>query len=255
MSVVFLILAPSSYIVEKPGIAVNVLRNYKEDQVIKISPNHKINKSNKKPSYANYDLQSNNTTQQILLLTVSVYGGPQTYASSLITIPSLFTNTDTIYPSSVLYPPSTTSEEVEEENTSQMSSAKDASVLAAITYAKNMLKDDNLADAIEESTIDINAKQIGGPSGGLAFTLGILSKFNVKLGSSSIIACTGTIDKNGKVGPIGGIKQKVQTAINYHAKIMLVPTDNYYEIKNFPKDLEIIPIDNLAQAIKVLNQK
>ncbi len=60
------------------------------------------------------------------------------------------------------------------------------------------------------STLKIDLDDIGGPSAGLMFTLGIIDKLEPDdLTGGKIIAGTGTIDDEGNVGPIGGIPQKL----------------------------------------------
>ena len=59
-------------------------------------------------------------------------------------------------------------------------------------------------------TVKIDLDEIGGPSAGLMFTLGIIDKLRpADLTGGKIIAGTGTIDDDGNVGPIGGIPQKL----------------------------------------------
>ena len=58
--------------------------------------------------------------------------------------------------------------------------------------------------------VKIDLGEIGGPSAGLMFTLGIIDKLKPEdLTGGKIIAGTGTIDDEGNVGPIGGIPQKL----------------------------------------------
>ncbi len=62
-------------------------------------------------------------------------------------------------------------------------------------------------------TVTINAGDVGGPSAGLMFALGIYDKLTPgPLTNGRDIAGTGTIDEEGRVGPIGGIKQKMAGA-------------------------------------------
>ena len=59
-------------------------------------------------------------------------------------------------------------------------------------------------------SVKIDAGNVGGPSAGLMFSLGIYDKVtNGALTGGQNIAGTGTIDSSGKVGPIGGIRQKL----------------------------------------------
>jgi Lon-like protease len=72
--------------------------------------------------------------------------------------------------------------------------------------------------------------QIGGPSAGLMFALGIYDTLTPgSLTDGDVIAGTGTIAPNGKVGGIGGIQQKVAAARETGAALFLVPAANCRE--------------------------
>jgi len=69
--------------------------------------------------------------------------------------------------------------------------------------------------------------RIGGPSAGLIFSLGVYDTLTPgSLTGGTDVAGTGTIDQDGRVGPIGGIQQKIVAAADAGAKIFLVPPDN-----------------------------
>jgi PDZ domain-containing protein len=75
-------------------------------------------------------------------------------------------------------------------------------------------------------SVNINDK-IGGPSAGLMFSLAIYDTLTPgSLTGHHVIAGTGTIDEKGKVGPIGGIQQKIVGARDDGAELFLVPPDN-----------------------------
>jgi PDZ domain-containing protein len=78
--------------------------------------------------------------------------------------------------------------------------------------------------------VDIEVKDVGGPSAGLMLTLGILDLVgHDDLTDGAVIAGTGTIDAAGKVGPIGGIPLKMAAARDIGAELFLVPADNCAE--------------------------
>ena len=67
------------------------------------------------------------------------------------------------------------------------------------------------------------------------------------------VAGTGTIDAAGKVGPIGGIQQKLTGARDNGATVFLVPADNCGSAKNsVPDGLTIAKVTTLDSAIKAL---
>ncbi len=70
-------------------------------------------------------------------------------------------------------------------------------------------------------------EQIGGPSAGLIFSLAVYDTLTPgALTGGSEIAGTGTITEGGRVGPIGGIQQKIVAAEQAGAKLFLVPPGN-----------------------------
>jgi PDZ domain-containing protein len=70
-------------------------------------------------------------------------------------------------------------------------------------------------------------QDIGGPSAGLMFSLGIYDTLTPgSLAGGSDIAGTGTIDRHGHVGAIGGIQQKIVAAASAGAKVFFVPPGN-----------------------------
>ena len=70
---------------------------------------------------------------------------------------------------------------------------------------------------------------------------------------------TGTIDLDGKVGEIGGVKYKLMGAVKNKADVFLVPKENYKEamrVKEKKKyDIEIVEVRTLKDAIDYLEKK
>ena len=99
--------------------------------------------------------------------------------------------------------------------------------------------------------VAINLENVGGPSAGLLFALGILDK----LGSESLtggkfIAGTGEISADGTVGPIGGINQKLIAARRKGAVAFLVPAGNCAEAADDPPaGLILIRVGSLSEAL------
>jgi PDZ domain-containing protein len=106
------------------------------------------------------------------------------------------------------------------------------------------------------ATILLQLGDVGGPSGGLMFTLGILDSFTPdSLAGKNHVAGTGTISSEGQVGPIGGIRLKVIAARDAGATIFLAPSQNCEElIGHVPSGLSVAVVRDLAEALKVLDQ-
>lgn len=96
--------------------------------------------------------------------------------------------------------------------------------------------------------------EIGGPSAGLMFALGIMDKVGtVDLTKGMFIAGTGTIDPSGKVGPIGGIALKMIAAKRKGATVFLAPAGNCSDVKGaVPKGLDVVKVSTLHEAVQDL---
>ena len=99
-----------------------------------------------------------------------------------------------------------------------------------------------------------------GSSRGLMCALEIynrITKYDITKGD--IISGTGVIDENGNVGSIGGVKYKLKGAVNKHAKVFIVPTDNYkealYEKEKNNYEIELIEADTLHNVIEKLKER
>jgi PDZ domain-containing protein len=97
-------------------------------------------------------------------------------------------------------------------------------------------------------------KNIGGPSGGLMFSMGIYDVLTPgSLTGDHVIAGTGEIDPQGDVQPIGGIQQKLVAAQAAGAKLFLAPADNCAEALegNFdPHKMRLVKVTKLSDALR-----
>ena len=102
-------------------------------------------------------------------------------------------------------------------------------------------------------TIGIS-EDIGGPSAGLMFSLAIYDTLTPgSLTDGKSVAGTGTIDPEGKVGPIGGIAQKVVGARDSGAGLFLVPPDNCAEALTAPAgDMRLVRADDLDTVLEAI---
>lgn len=103
-------------------------------------------------------------------------------------------------------------------------------------------------------TIDIKLADVGGPSAGLMFALGIYDKLTPgALTGGRFVAGTGTIDDDGKVGPIGGIEMKTVGARNKGAQYFLTPADNCASAaKETPEGLTLVKVKTIGDALDAL---
>ncbi len=98
--------------------------------------------------------------------------------------------------------------------------------------------------------VHIQIENVGGPSAGTMFALGIVDVLTPgEMTGGEIIAGTGTMSLGGVVGPIGGIQQKMAGARSDGAEFFLAPTDNCSEVVgHVPGGLQVVEISTLEDA-------
>ncbi|MGH2449322.1 MAG: YlbL family protein [Chloroflexota bacterium] len=104
--------------------------------------------------------------------------------------------------------------------------------------------------------IKISPGDIGGPSAGMMFALGIIQRLEGHdIMHGCAVAGTGTIDAAGTVGAIGGARQKVIAARAAGAKYFLVPDfpGNVGPARSAAQGITVVPVKTLRQALSYLN--
>jgi PDZ domain-containing protein len=103
-------------------------------------------------------------------------------------------------------------------------------------------------------TVSISVGDIGGPSAGMMFALGIIDKLTpLNLTGGKFIAGTGEITAAGQVQPIGGIQQKMVGARSAGATIFLTPAANCSATTGaVPAGLQLVKVSTLSQAMSDL---
>lgn len=111
---------------------------------------------------------------------------------------------------------------------------------------------------VDTDLIDVNkTKKEAGPSGGLMLALSMynnLTKEDITKGYK--IAGTGTIDKNGNVGAIGGIEFKLNSAIKAKADYIIVPKENKKELENNGNlsKINVLYVSTFKETLKKLKE-
>jgi Lon-like protease len=101
--------------------------------------------------------------------------------------------------------------------------------------------------------VKIDLGRVGGPSAGLAFALDILNELGHDVDHGRKVAATGEIALDGRIRPIGGVKQKTIGARRAHAAVFLVPAgDNAAEARRYAGGMRIIPVGSFRQALRDL---
>jgi PDZ domain-containing protein len=103
--------------------------------------------------------------------------------------------------------------------------------------------------------VETDTQNIGGPSAGLMFTLEIMNQLTEEdLTGGRRIAGTGTIARDGTVGGIGGVQQKVYGAIDAGAAVVFVPASNYEDALEAAGDkIVVVRVETIDDALEYLN--
>ncbi|GAB3600998.1 YlbL family protein [Microbacterium tumbae] len=103
--------------------------------------------------------------------------------------------------------------------------------------------------------VTIQLDNVGGPSAGMMFALGIIDQLtDDDLTGGEDIAGTGTIEADGTVGPIGGIRQKLYGARDAGADFFLAPASNCDEVVgHVPDGLQVFSTSTLEESLTILD--
>ena len=106
-------------------------------------------------------------------------------------------------------------------------------------------------------TVNVDSAGIGGPSAGLAFTLGILDSLRPgELTGGHKVAVTGTISLDGSVGPVGGVVQKTAAVRAAGVGLFLVPPEEYAAARaHAGSKLKVVKVATLEDALRALGEQ
>jgi len=116
-------------------------------------------------------------------------------------------------------------------------------------------------DIKSDLNVEIDSKSSeSGPSGGMMMALMVYNAITKQdLTHGMKVVGTGTIELDGKVGEIGGVKYKLMGAVKDKADVFLVPEENYEEAMKVKKDknydIDIVKVGTLQDAIDYLEKK
>ncbi|MFM9610893.1 S16 family serine protease [Streptomyces niveiscabiei] len=220
--------APLPFAIAQPGMTADVLGENKGEAVITVS-----------------GAPVRKTSGQLRMTTI-VATGPDTDVSLGDVIDGWFRTDSAVMPRDSVYPSGDSIKEIEQHNTAQMEQSQDAATEAALKFLGRSSKD---------VKVDLKLSDVGGPSAGLLFTLGIIDKLDGDgdggdLTGGRVIAGTGTIDADGSVGAVGGVSLKTQAARRDGATVFLVPKDECSDAKaELPSGLRLIPVTDLKGTV------
>ncbi|ADP38579.1 S16 family serine protease [Gardnerella vaginalis] len=248
---IIVLFLPSAYVVEEPGPTQDVLGKSSGKYVINVDNPNNPNNPNKKAASAVSGLKSHSKSGKLLLVTVNTSGVPGYEIPNIYAVLSWFDSKKQILPREVLVPVNQNASDYKKETNKQMTSSQSSAQVAALDYAKKHLNVN-----VKNVKVKMHIDDIGGPSAGMMYALGILNKLTgVDLAGGKTIAGTGTIDNNGKVGAIGGIRLKMISAKRDGARWFLAPNSNCDEVVgNIPQGLNVVSVKTLDDAYKALEK-
>ena len=102
--------------------------------------------------------------------------------------------------------------------------------------------------------VEIQLDDVGGPSAGMMFALGIIDKTTPgELNGGERVAGTGTITASGTVGPIGGIRQKLYGALDACATVFLAPSSNCDEVVgHVPDGVRVVRVATFDEGLSAV---
>ncbi|MCH6160518.1 hypothetical protein [Streptomyces marispadix] len=234
-------LAPLPFALAQPGLTANVIGDSKNKPVITLS--------------GEKGRRTGEADGKLLMTTIAA-----TPPGATVRLPdvveSWFRTDRAAMPTEAVYPVGDTLKEIEKHNKGEMHKSQTAAVKAALRQLHKSPRD---------VRVTLRLADVGGPSAGLFFSLGIIDKLGGGSGRSGggddaggltggrTIAGTGTIKADGTVGPVGGVPLKTKAAKRDGASVFLVPRAECADaLAERPKGLRLVPVDTLGGAVKAL---
>ncbi len=224
-------LAPLPFTLAQPGSTSDVLGKHQGQEVITISG------------------APVRRTEGQLRMTTIVATGPRTDVDLADVVDGWFRTDRAVLPHDAVYPPGQSDREIEKRNIAQMEESQQDATRAALGYLGRSPKD---------VKVTLRLADIGGPSAGLLFALGIVNKLDGDGAGGDLtggrnIAGTGTISPDGTVGAVGGVSLKTQAAGRDGATVFLVPKDECAQaVSELPDGMRLIPVTTLKDAVSSL---
>ena len=224
---VFAFVVPLPYTIIVPGSTADTLGTDQGREVVRIEG---------APTYP--------TTGKLLLTTI-LATDPDTTIRMGRVVDAWWDGDESVVPRKSVYPEGKSVKEIVEINTADMVASQNHAVMAALG---------ELGLSPQNVKVTLDLADVGGPSAGLMFSLGIVDKLNPEnLTGGRVVAGTGTIDDRGNVGAVGGVPMKLKAAVRDGATVFLVPRDECdTATRDKPGGLRLVPVETLDDAIASL---
>lgn len=154
-----------------------------------------------------------------------------------------------VVPREAVYPSGQSTEQIAQHNVREMTDSQGAAEAAALKH---------LGLSPKKVRVRLTLPDVGGPSAGMMFTLGIIDKIEGDgrggdLTGGQTIGGTGTITADGTVGAVGGIELKEQAVRRDGVRNFLMPRSQCSQAQAArPDGLRLVPVDTLDDALSAL---
>ncbi|MFF5444422.1 S16 family serine protease [Streptomyces sp. NPDC012888] len=225
------VLAPLPFVLAQPGLTADVLGSRDGKSVISIT-----------------GAPTRPTSGQLRMTTI-VATGPSESVGLPTLVDNWFRSDRAVMPRELVYPTGGSDKEIERHNLEEMAKSQSTATQAALGY---------LHEDPAKVKVALNLADVGGPSAGLLFSLGIVDKLRGDgsggdLTGGRSVAGTGTIDADGEVGAVGGVSLKTQAAKRDGASVFLVPKAECGDAQaELPEGMRLIPVTSLTDAVSSL---
>jgi len=239
-------LAPLPFVVLMPGNAQNVLDQSAKEKTIALSKT------------APDSLKLYPSDGNLYLLSILITN-PAAYVTGVELLYSWMKSEYAVMPRSLFYKDGRSAEAEKAIAKTEMADSQVVAKSVALEYLEKYYPQSSTV-VIKPSDLDVSLAKTGGPSGGLAFAIGIielLTSENILQGKS--VAVTGTIDSAGKVGSIGGVAEKILAAKKAGATLILIPEANCQDLApnlaTIPSEIKVAAVSSLEEAMAALNSE
>ncbi|MER5733770.1 S16 family serine protease [Streptomyces sp. NPDC002138] len=224
-------LAPLPFVLASPGLTTDVLGAKDGKPVITVTG------------------APTRETAGHLRMTTILATGPSSTVGLAELVDNWFRTDRAVMPKEAVYPTGGSDKEISAHNMEEMTKSQSAAAQAALGF---------LHKSPDTVKVELNLADVGGPSAGLLFSLGIVDKLDGDgkggdLTGGRDIAGTGTITADGEVGAVGGVALKTQAAARDGATVFLVPKAECSDaLSELPDGLRLIPVTTLTEAVSDL---